>query len=543
MFSVNTSAKYILIVLLLSTAIYLRIDYVHSIAIGFDEAWHLFIARQASWFDFWQNMQSTVHPPGYFVLLKLVSPLVNDVFEYRYISFFFFILWVLTLHKIADLLQYGFLSRFILLGLACFSFGSYHMSLVIRGYMLSIFFSTLAYYFLLRYQLFSKTLALVAFGVFAVLACLSHLSQGIFCLAILILLSAQMANSYYQKRKVDFRLLGICSFLALAILSIKTFFVRENTTDLIGDFLNQYYFYENFASFLWVNSNLLLRFIYPGLIGETKINYVLVLLIGIGCSLVALARKNMRQHYFLFPLVTLSTMLLLNIVLAVHHKYPYGGDLRHSLFLLPFFLLVISSALELLWRSVNKKGRAVLIATTLGLFIPFTLHNLAFFNISTIYYTPRNFWRPAKIQVDINQEDRIYYLSGTQFLVNIVDNKLLDRYMISLIKEYDNYRVYRLSSTDNSFLVMQEINFGDVDEDKSAIYSLIPQLLEDFPDYTKIQLVVSYNQIPYVDSCPQDLGNFVNFLRKILGAKIEYCQLDFNCQRKFSVLDCNFTDM
>src|SRR5260370_11368589 len=57
--------------------------------VGYDSFWHVFIARQESWRNFWREVQDNAHPPLFYLLLKAAFALLgNSLLVYRLWSIF-----------------------------------------------------------------------------------------------------------------------------------------------------------------------------------------------------------------------------------------------------------------------------------------------------------------------------------------------------------------------------------------------------------------------------------------------------------------------
>src|SRR3984957_6412525 len=69
--------------------------------IEYDGYWHVFIAQQDNWHNFWEDIEANTHPPLYFLLLKAVMHLGRSPLIYRSISLVTGIISVFTVGWIA----------------------------------------------------------------------------------------------------------------------------------------------------------------------------------------------------------------------------------------------------------------------------------------------------------------------------------------------------------------------------------------------------------------------------------------------------------
>src|SRR3954452_14867103 len=54
--------------------------------IEYDGYWHVFIAQQDRWPNFWRDIETNAHPPLYFLLLNVVIRFSRSLLAYRSIS-------------------------------------------------------------------------------------------------------------------------------------------------------------------------------------------------------------------------------------------------------------------------------------------------------------------------------------------------------------------------------------------------------------------------------------------------------------------------
>src|SRR4051812_48590275 len=54
--------------------------------IEYDGYWHVFIAQQDNWHNFWSEINANAHPPLYFLLLKFAMRFGRSLLVYRSIS-------------------------------------------------------------------------------------------------------------------------------------------------------------------------------------------------------------------------------------------------------------------------------------------------------------------------------------------------------------------------------------------------------------------------------------------------------------------------
>ncbi|HEY1239590.1 MAG TPA: hypothetical protein VGF16_03490, partial [Bryobacteraceae bacterium] len=166
--------------------------------VEYDGFWHVFIARQDQWRNFWFQWQnSNSHPPLYFLILRFVAAIGQSALWYRAISVISGVASVYLVGMIAGKLsrwQFTHLVTALAFGLAI---PMIEVSIAVRSYMLGVFFVLFSFYYFLdllsennqatvKPRVLFALYAILAvgsayFAIFYVAACAGVL--GIVCLA------------------------------------------------------------------------------------------------------------------------------------------------------------------------------------------------------------------------------------------------------------------------------------------------------------------------------------------------------------------------
>ena len=177
--------------------------------IEYDGYWHVFIAQQDNWDNFWADIYVNAHPPLYFLLLKVALHLGHSLMVYRSISLLTGIASVFLVGRIALKVTGSNIRAYqtaLAYGLAL---PGIIISCEVRSYMLSVFFVLLSFSYLLdipgsdtrRNEAKSRT----GFAAGAILACLSHYFAFFYAGAAMALLLCRFAVRTYKAEAASWR--------------------------------------------------------------------------------------------------------------------------------------------------------------------------------------------------------------------------------------------------------------------------------------------------------------------------------------------------
>lgn len=352
--------------------------------IGYDAYWHVFVARQDVWSNFWQEARFTGHPPLFFLCLRAAIFLFgSNALAYRIVSI---LATVGSVWLVGRIVQRTTSHRALPPLSACLfglSLTTVSVGLEVRAYALSVvclLWASLAYLDLIE-QAFSEPLrsARVQFALMTTLALTTHYSAAFFLVACLAApLVTATANRDYRRRLLGgmraYWMANIVTFGIPVAVLITAYFVQMR----LGDFtahLPAFLFSggaEGAAEFLLRTTKALFELFLPALTYEQSATTLVVggprlTTIAFGALLVFFAaaaawltfrlmmKRETRSIVSSVPLVLLIAMLFLVVSAALLGRYPYGGELRHQFFLFPFIVIVLTLGVDRVYLWANHR--------------------------------------------------------------------------------------------------------------------------------------------------------------------------------------------
>ena len=315
--------------------------------IEYDGYWHVFIASQDDWHQFYKEYQSNFHPPLFYLLLKVAMWFGRTPLVYRAISLLTGVAAVFVTGKIAERLSLHHYTAVV----AALAYGlalpSIIISCEVRSYMLNMFFILLSFYYFLDVldepggaPIKSRAL----FAVYAVLAGYSHYGAFLYicaCLATSVLLDVSLFRRNLFKRLAQ----DLITFGVIAAALAYVYLTHGQPHAVVAEHLRGYYFQpaqETLWAFLTRNSHQLLNLFSPlPVTGEITFYLVFATLILASAWLVYLIRRLTQAENVQAAATVLTSIVLLAAMATggVLGKYPYGGELRQQFFLFPFAIL------------------------------------------------------------------------------------------------------------------------------------------------------------------------------------------------------------
>ncbi len=372
--------------------------------IGYDGFWHVFVARQDDWGNFWDEVRRNAHPPLFYLCLKAAVALfgANPV-AYRLVPMAATLGSTWLVGRIVGKLT----GRRWLPAVAAFAFGAslttVSIALDVRAYALATFFMLAAALALLdlvaRGFVAPDRRARWAFALAAGLALLTHYAAAIFVVGcgVAAALPALVDRDYRRRLGADVRrrwLPNLLTFGApLAVLAIEYSAHISSWTKKGFNHLSSFLFdprREGALEFVWRNTGALFELFVPPLVYRRFTSTLIVTGPSLsGAAVGALVLLCLAAVAWLacrparggggpavarrVPPVLLVTMTALLIALALAGRYPYGGPLRHQYFLFPFAVVVLALAVD---EVAGRTGRRVG-ALAVGLFALAGLANTA----------------------------------------------------------------------------------------------------------------------------------------------------------------------
>jgi Dolichyl-phosphate-mannose-protein mannosyltransferase len=369
--------------------------------IGYDAFWHVFVARQDVWSNFWQEVWFTAHPPFFYLCLRAAIALFgNNALAYRIVS----ILATVGSAWLVGRIVQRTASHRALPPLAACLFGlsltTVSIGLDVRAYALVVvclLWASLAYLDLVE-RAFSRPLrsARVQFGLMTTLALTTHYTAAFFLVAALATpVVMAIVNRDYRRRLLGgMRAYWMANTLTYGIpvaVLISAYFVQMRFSDQYTGHVPAFLFSggsERAAAFVLRNTEALFELFLPTLTYEHPASTLVVrgphlttmtfgaLLAFIAAAIAwlvfTLATKgDTRSIVSSVPLLLLLIMLVLLISAALLRRYPYGGELRHQFFLFPFVVIVLTLWIDSVhpWADRWRLGSVVVGLFALGIIL------------------------------------------------------------------------------------------------------------------------------------------------------------------------------
>ncbi|HLM99711.1 MAG TPA: hypothetical protein VK335_10540 [Bryobacteraceae bacterium] len=346
--------------------------------IEYDGYWHVFIAMQDDWHQFYKEYQSNFHPPLFYLLLKVAIWFGRTPLVYRAISLLTGIAAVFVTGKIAERLsvyQYTPVVAALAYGVAL---PSIIISCEVRSYMLSVFLILVSFYYfldVLSEPAHTPIKSRALFALYAVLAGYSHYGAFLYICACVV--TAMLFDVSLFRRKLWKRLAqdGV-TFGAIAAALAYVYMTHGQPHAVVAGHLHKRYFQSGHES-LWVfltrNSHDLFNWFSPfPVTGGITVYVVFTAMILAAAWLVYLIRRLTRPENVRAAAALLTSAMLLAIIVAggVLGKYPYGGELRQQFFLFPFVILCGCILLDRIAEALNPRPATALLlsvsAVTIG---------------------------------------------------------------------------------------------------------------------------------------------------------------------------------
>ena len=314
--------------------------------IEYDGYWHVFIASQDNWHQFYKEYQSNFHPPLFYLLLKVAMWFGRTPLVYRAISLLTGIAAVFVTGKIAERLSFNHWTPVV----AALAYGvalpSVIISCEVRSYMLSVFFILASFYYfldVLSEQAHSAVKSRALFALYAALAGYSHYGAFLYicaCIATAIVFDVSLFRRDLRKRLAQ----DAVTFGAVAALLAYVYLTHGQSHAVAAEHLQSRYFqagHESLWTFLARNSHDLLNWFAPlPVTGGVTFHLVCAALLATAWLLYLIRRLTRAENVrAAATILTCAVLLFAMAAGGVLGKYPYGGDLRQQFFLFPFAIL------------------------------------------------------------------------------------------------------------------------------------------------------------------------------------------------------------
>ncbi|HTA41678.1 MAG TPA: hypothetical protein VK789_04470 [Bryobacteraceae bacterium] len=340
--------------------------------IEYDGYWHVFIAQQDKWSNFWEDIRANAHPPLYFLILKLIIHFGRTLLIYRSIS---------LITGVVSIFQVGWIAQKIIQSQwwACIAALAYGLAMPaiivsceVRSYMLSVLFVLLSLSWLLELTASPdkkhEFRLRAGFVIATVCACLSHYYAFFYAGAASVLLALWYTVRRFRGEQAAWTT-ELATILPLPAVVVVLYETHANLKAVIQGHLLPFYYdpkgTESVPAFLIRNWKNMLNLFLPWQISSDSVALVLFA-ISVLCGLALLPgffrgrdASAVRASWTAF----IAAGILGEIVFtAVIGKYPFGGDLRQQFILFPFFVLCAAAAAGMLTRRMPNVSRSVIAA-------------------------------------------------------------------------------------------------------------------------------------------------------------------------------------
>ena len=451
--------------------------------IEYDGYWHVFIASQDNWHQFYKEYQSNFHPPLFYLLLKVAMLFGHSRLVYRAISILSGVGAVYVMGKIAERISFHRYTPVI----AALAYGlglpSIIISCEVRSYMLSVFFILLSFYYFLDSldgpggtPVKSRAL----FALFAALAGYSHYGAFLYigaCVGV-----AAWFDLFWYRHGVGRRLgQDVATFGAIAVALAYVYLTHGRPHAGIAEHLRAYYLptsQESLWTFLVVNTHHMLNSFSPVPFPlGTPFFLIAVALLAAGAYLVySIRRLSETQDLRAAGTVLLGACLLLLIVIGgIAGKYPYGGELRQQFFLFPFAILAACVAFDRILHLASATAARVLLFSAVIIILGSSSFAFAEYpktrpELGTIQMKifRRDFPAPPAVYVD-------------QFnLINFFTHYHDWRWaFVSNCRSVPSVSVYRVTKGAQSMLVLRDLPRWSLDLREQALYEEIAKCIKE----------------------------------------------------------------
>jgi hypothetical protein len=487
--------------------------------IEYDGYWHVFIAQQDNWHNFWRDIKVNAHPPLFFLLLKAVIHLGRSTLIYRSISLLtgtasvFLVGWVA--HKLTRSTLWAYQAA-LFYGLAI---PGIIISNEVRSYMLSAFFILLSFSALLDLAVCTDSGHMLrrraGFALAAILACLSHYYAFFYAGAAMLLLVARYGLRRYRGQKASL-LAEAATILPVAGVIVFLFQTHAGALAQIQGHLVPYYYdpmgQEKVSSFLIRNWKNLVNLFLPFQISSDAVALALLALsVAGGLALLGglLRSGNDTAVRASWTMAITAAMLFGITISGVAGKYPFGGDLRQQFILFPFFVFCAATFADRLAAPLAGRGQLYVNAALALLIIGIsTLRFEQYPKISEKLLTSR-----METFKRLEPRPAAVYLDQFNLIIFFIYYHDWQWSFVKLPQPIPGIDVYRLSQGNRRMLVFRDTTVWSVKPSEAALYYKLAECLGTPFDTAKTTEVSVFSALQMPPEIP--FSNFRSIQRKI----------------------------
>jgi len=343
--------------------------------IGYDSYWHVFIARQDRWPNFWHEVRDNAHPPLFYLLLRVASSWFGStLLAYRAVSIAATVAATAIVAAIVGRLTSNRPLAIVAAAAFGLAYGVIMTGLEVRAYALCAAFTLLAFLFYLDWLRAparrQSTRIFVGFAIAATLAVITHYSTFFFLAAVVStpIVLAQL-SPWWRRRleaKISTRPLATALMFGVPLVSAAAAYVLHvglwgggrlshvpdhmfnPATETPGQFLLRNTL--NLAAIVLPGGN---EYI-PGIYNSLQ-RVALAVIGGIAVAgLVQLGRRR-APRLAAVPIVVTAVIVALNAIGGLTRRYPYGGAARHEFFVVPFVTVGFFGLIEVVRRGLPRR--------------------------------------------------------------------------------------------------------------------------------------------------------------------------------------------
>jgi hypothetical protein len=344
-------------------------------AIGYDSYWHVFIARQDRWPNFWREVRDNAHPPLFYLLLRAASALFGPgLLTYRLISIASTVAAAAAIAAVVARITANRPLAVVAAAAFGLSYGPIVVGLEVRAYAMCAAATMAAVVFYLDWFALSRhrspARASTGFAIAATVAVLTHYSTFFFLAAAVATPFALAIVSRDWRRRLAGQVaahpLATALMFGVPLAAAGTAYAVHvvlwgggRLSHVPPHMFNPAT--ETAARFLWRNTLNLAAILLPGGnefvagIYNAAQRVALAIAAGVVVAGTALIARRQAPRRAAVPVVLLVVMVALNAIGGLTLRYPYGGAARHEFFLVPFAIVVLFSLVEIVRRALPAR--------------------------------------------------------------------------------------------------------------------------------------------------------------------------------------------
>jgi hypothetical protein len=350
-----------LIAAAVTTALLVTIGARHIV--GYDSFWHVFIARQDRWAEFWREVAANAHPPLYYLLLRgVIRVLGYSLLVYRLISIVAIAVSTVLIGRIVQRLTASPPVAIVAVAAFAFSSSAADLGLEVRAYALNLALM------LSSFLLFVDWIAPDSPGVrawkrwlFALTvsaAIVTHYSAAFFLAAAgLLIVVLGLCHARWRQRLYDelrrHPVSAVAMFAVPGVVLVLSHMIHAGAWTGHLSHIPAFMFNPQTESpyrFLDRATPALVALFFPDTGIDLPIGWIATVIVVVLLALSA--RAAFRGEITAMPMLLFAVMLVLNAVAAIAERYPFGGALRHESFLFPFLVIAFFVGLDSVRRAL-----------------------------------------------------------------------------------------------------------------------------------------------------------------------------------------------